>query len=446
MRESLLTNRLLQLGANQSMQLPGATNNAVRQLRESAVNRLSEVGLPKITDENWRYTNIRAMESIPFELSVLDRLHVKPSDMVNIGIPGLDTYRITFVDGWIEDELSDLKQLPVEVEVRTLKDILNHGDELAVARLRHKAANAMHGFEALNIAAVTDGLVVRVANGATLNRPLEILSISSDQANARLCSINHSVVIERGAELTLLERYVSLGSTNHLTNASISLDIGEAAVVEHIRIQNESNSSFHVGSTHVTQSEHSRYMAFTCSLGALLDRHELAVSLDGEQSHSGLNGLFVGRGKQHVDNYTTVTHAEPECTSNEFYKGILSERARAVFHGRIIVSPGAQKTDAQQQNKNLLLSSNAEADTKPQLEIYADDVKCSHGATVGYLDAEAIFYLRSRGLSETDARMILTEAFAMEIIDQLENGEVKDYISSMIRSKLSGEVTQRKAA
>ncbi len=446
MRENPLANRLLQLGANQSVQLPGATNDAVRQLRVSAVNRLAEVGLPKITDENWRYTNIRAMESIPFELSVLDGLNVKLSDMADIEIPGLDTYRITLVDGWIEDKLSDLEQLPKEVEIRTLKDILNHGDELVVERLRCEAANATHGFEALNIAAVTDGLVVRVANGAKLNRPLEILNISSVQANTRLCSINHSLVIEKGAELTLLERYVSLGSTNHLTSASISLDIGEAAVVEHIRIQNESESAFHVGSTHVSQSERSRYMAFTCSLGALLDRHELAVSLDGEQSHSGLNGLFVGRGKQHVDNYTTVTHAVPRCASSEFYKGILNERARAVFHGRITVNPGAQQTDAQQQNKNLLLSNSAEADTKPQLEIYADDVKCSHGATVGYLDAEAIFYLRSRGLSDADARMVLTEAFAMEIIDQLENGKVKDYISYMIRSKLIGEITQRKAA
>ena len=308
--------------------------------------------------------------------------------------------------------------------------------EFVTERLQERASQGSDGFTALNSALAADGAVIHVRQDVRSERALEILCVSSGDAGRRMSNLNHFVFAESGSQLNVLECYVSIADSDHLTNSSITFRIGSDAAVDHYRIQNESERAFHIGSSKINQDRNSRYRIYSLSIGALLDRHEVNESLDGENSRCELKGLYLGSGKQHIDNYTTVAHACPNGTSDEYYKGILDDRARSVFHGRIRVDMDSQHTDAQQQNKNILLSRNAEADTKPQLEIYADDVKCSHGATVGQLDENAVFYLRTRGLSEKQARAVLTRAFASEIVQDIEIEALRE----QVRRSRSAEV------
>ncbi len=447
MRQSQLERHLLGLGESLGSQLPGAAHAHVVGMRQRAFAQFSQTGLPKITDEAWRYTNLRRFEKTAFRPSENLPAGLTPARLAPLEIDSFERYRIVLVDGWVDESLSTLNELPVGVECLRLKDALENGLDVAVIRqLDAQASHAAHGFAALNAALAADGIVLRVDAGTQLDKPIELLHVSRADANARLSNIIHLVSLGKGARADLVERYVSIGQSAHMTNASMTFTLAESAEVNHYRVQNESTRALHLGYSSVSQNRASRYRIFSFSMGALLDRHEVQQSLQGEKSHGEMKGLYVGRGRQHIDNYTTVVHASPGATSDEFYKGILNDRARAVFHGRIRVDPGAQQTDAQQQNRNLLLSTNAEADTKPQLEIYADDVKCAHGATVGYLDAEAIFYLRSRGLDESAARAILTEAFAAEIVDEVDLEPVREHLLGLLRTKLTDVYDDREAA
>ncbi len=447
MKAGQLANHLLGLSETLSPHLPGSTNAAVANMRQRALERLAATGLPKLTDEAWRYTNIRAFDKVEFK-PVGEALSTLSDDtLAAVEIPSLDRYRIILINGWVSEMHSALDALPAGIECIRLKDALNGGAESqAIERLQAQAMHAEHGFEALNAVIATDGIILHVAAGVQLDKPIELLHITQDNTDARLSNVNHFVSLAEGAKLDLIERYVSIAPTTHMTNASITISAAESSELTHYRIQDESPSALHIGYATASQHQSSRYRIFSISTGAHLDRHEVKQHLDGQHAHCEMKGLYIGNGKQHIDNYTTVVHASPNATSEEYYKGILADRGRAVFHGRIKVKPNAQHTDAQQQNKNLLLSTNAEADTKPQLEIYADDVKCSHGATVGYLESDAIFYLRSRGLDEATARAMLTEAFAAEIIVQVEHVAVREHLLELLRNKLADTMDYREAA
>lgn len=447
MRESQLASHLIRLGDAVPSHLPGSSNLTIAGVRSRAFERLSETGLPKITDEAWRYTNIRPFDKVAFQPSEDSTHKLTESELNALEIESFDRFRLVLLDGWVSDAYSSLSELPDGVECYRLKDVLDGKVESRVVELLDaRASNAAHGFEALNTAIAADGIVLHLRAGTILDKPLEILAISQSDTEALIGNVNHFISLEQGAKLDLVERYVSIADTGHMTNASIAFDLAESAEVNHYRIQNESNDAFHLGYSTTRQQQGSCYRIFSISMGSLLDRHEVTQHLEGEHSHCEVKGLYIGSGKQHIDNYTTIIHASAEATSDEFYKGILADRARSVFHGRIKVNPGAQHTDAQQQNRNLLLSAHAEADTKPQLEIYADDVKCSHGATVGYLDSDSIFYLRSRGLSDSEARAILTEAFAAEIVEQIHLPPIREHLLELLRNKLSDVHGQREAA
>ena len=453
MKVNPLANYLAEQGNRVAHALPGSSIDSVAQIRKNALARFALTGLPRMTDEQWRYTNIRSLEKHQFELS--QSSDCKP-DGVNISewrLPKADTYRAVFLDGWFCSQLSNLENLPDTANICSLAEILEfptnantQSFELALQELRSMSANAEHGFTALGAGFAADGLVVQVGSDVTLDKPLEVLFLSQRDADTRFCNVNNFVYAGKGANFQLIERYLSLGDTNHLTNSSFTFNLEADAQVDHYRIQNESECAFHIGSAKTRQKDSSRYRIFSISLGALLNRHEVIQSLDGENSHCELKGLYIGRGNQHIDNYTTIAHECADATSDEFYKGVLDDRARSVFHGRIKVAPGAQHTDAQQQNRNLLLSRNAEADTKPQLEIYADDVKCSHGATIGQLDENAVFYLRSRGLTEEQARTMLTDAFAAEIVNDIELEPVLTEVSNLVQKKLSSGNSIKEAA
>lgn len=447
MKTSQLAHHLRGLSETLSPHLPGSASAAVANMRRHALERLSETGLPRITDEAWRYTNIRAFEKSAFRPTGEAYARINDATLAALDIPSLDCYRIVLVNGWVNETCSTLDALPKGVECIRLKDSLdNPAESRAIQLLEARTNHAEHGFEALNSAIAADGIILNIAAGIKLDKPIELLHISQYDADTGLSNINHFVSLAQGAKIDLIERYVSTAATTHMTNASIGFNLAESGEVNHYRIQDESCRALHVGYTTARQHQSSRYRIFSVSTGALLNRHEVKQNLEGQQAQGEMKGLYIGNGNQHIDNYTTVVHASPNATSDEFYKGILAERGRAVFHGRIKVNPDAQHTDAQQQNKNLLLSTNAEADTKPQLEIYADDVKCSHGATVGYLESDAIFYLRSRGLDEADARAMLTEAFALEIIEQIEHAPVREHLVGLLREKLANTLDYREAA
>ena len=453
MRESPLSARLIERSSNFIHRLPGANSEEIVTMRNDALARLAFTGFPQIRDEQWKYTNIRPLERIEFEFSSDVDVSFNEMELDAINANSADVYRVVLVDGWFNENLSQLDGLPECISICSLAKILESNEKLdprirsfPIEQLKHKASKADNGFAALSSGIAADGVAVRLNAGATLDKPLEILCVSRDDASARICNINNFIHVEKQAKLQIIERYVSLADTNHLTNSAITCQLEDESVLDHYRIQNESQSAFHVGSATVNQATASRYRIYSLSFGALLNRHEVAQSLNGEQSYCELKGLYIGQGRQHIDNYTTVSHASPNGTSNEFYKGILDDRARAVFHGRITVEPGSQRTDAQQQNRNLLLSPDAEADTKPQLEIYADDVKCSHGATVGQLDEGAVFYLRTRGLGEHEAKAVLTKAFASEIVDEIEIVPLREQVAQLVQNKLESCFETREAA
>ncbi len=441
MRTSPLVAQLEGAVAASLSDLPGASSEPLREIRQSALKRFAETGLPRITDENWKYTNIRPMDRIAFELS-LPPAHSLRIDELQKSIEFLsDAYRVVLLNGWFSQSACVLDNLPQGVEIRSLADILKTPTkskvvDFSLQQLKRKAQQAADGFAAFSAGMAGDGVVIYLDSGVKLDKPIEIVYVTDSDANEKICNVNSFVHVQCGAHVQIIERFVSLDSTNHLTTASVAVQLDEQAQCDHYRIQNESQKAFHIGSANVNQAASSRYRIYSLSFGALLSRHEITQSLNGVESHCELKGLALGDGKQHIDNFTTISHASANASSDEFYKCILDGNSRSVFHGRVIVHKDAQHTDAQQQNRNLLLSPNAEADTKPQLEIYADDVKCSHGATVGQLDEDSVFYLRTRGLDEASARQMLTEAFALEIVEQIELDGLKQQIMVLVEEKL----------
>ncbi|NUQ50046.1 MAG: Fe-S cluster assembly protein SufD, partial [Phycisphaerae bacterium] len=289
---------------------------------------------------------------------------------------------------------------------------------------------------ALNTALFRDGAFVHVGRGRVLERPIELVFVSTGDGGPSACFPRNLVIAEEGAQATIVERYVGLGEVATFTSTVTELIAGDGAVVDHYRIQAEPGHAFHYSLNRVQTGRSANVRSGTFTFGGRLVRNDAHATLEGEGGDCTLNGLFVTRGQQHVDSHLRVEHAAPRCHSWEYYKGILDERSSGVFTGRIYVHPGAQKTDAKQTNKNLLLSREARIDTKPQLEIFADDVKCTHGATIGQLDADAVFYLRSRGIAEAAARSLLVYAFAAESLDAIRVAPLRRQMLAMLLDRL----------
>ncbi len=415
--------------------LPGGSVPWVRRVRDSGLSRFREVGFPTPRDEDWKYTNVRPIAKQPFAPALDSHNGIDATRLEILENNVLDSYRCVFVNGHFAPGLSDLDQLPSGVVVMSLKDALNYRAEELETELGRCAPSQLHGFAALNTAFLTDGAYIRIGRDCTLQRPIELIYVSTGDSEQPQVSYPRNLAIaETGSRAVILERYVSLEQSRYLTNAITELVARMSAKVDYYKLQEESAKAFHVCGLFLHQDRDSTVTTNNIAMGGAIARTDLHVSLNDVGAHSTLNGLYIGMGKQHIDNHTQVDHRVARCTSDEFYKGVLAGRSRAVFHGRIVVHQDAQHTDAQQRNNNLLLSRDAEVDTKPQLEIYADDVKCSHGATVGQLDPDSIFYLRSRGIDETSARSLLTYAFANDVINR--------FAIASIRHELEHHLTQ----
>jgi Fe-S cluster assembly protein SufD len=341
-----------------------------------------------------------------------------------------DWHTMVFVNGRFEPELSDLGKLPAGVRLWDLASAWGKVPVLA-ERLGRIASYENAAFTALNTAFMNDGAVLEIAKDTDVEKPIHLLFVTDATAAKGMLHPRNLIVVGRNARATLVESYVSLSDATYLTNAVTEVAVAEGATLRHYKMQREAARAFHVGTIEVDQAKDSHYVSFSFAIGATLARSNVLTSLNGEGGGATLNGLYMLDGEQHSDHQTQIIHAQPNCYSRELYKGVLDGWSHGVFNGKVYVHPIAQKTDGKQTNKTLLLSGTAQIDTKPQLEIFADDVKCTHGATVGQIDQTALFYLKSRGLDATLARRLLTYAFAADVLETIEVDAVRESLERM---------------
>jgi Fe-S cluster assembly protein SufD len=409
----------------------------LRNLRRAAIGRFAERGLPTSRDEEWKYTSIAPITATPFDLRADGTDDDLTEEMLTPFCLSPGWSRLVFVNSRYSAKLSAVGELPRGVRVESLAEALVTDAEMLRPHLTTSAAAvASDAFAALNTAFWQDGPLVYVPAGASVAEPIHVLFVATGPA--RVDHLRTVIVLERESQATLVESYVTLARDARLTNAMTDVIVGAGAGLDHYTIQLEGHGAFHVGRTQVHQARASRVGSCSVTFGGRLVRNDVHAHLGAEAATCALSGLFVIGGRQHVDTHTVIDHAAPRAMSRQLYKGILDGRARGVFNGRVIVRSGANGTDAHQTNKNLLLSDEAEVDSKPQLEIFADDVKCSHGAADGQVAGDAIFYLKSRGLDEAAARTLLTFGFANEVLGRIRVEPVRVWLESLLAARLHG--------
>lgn len=414
----------------------------IRELRRDAMTRFGELGFPTKRQEEWRFTNVAPIARTEFQLDPDSNGH----DQASLARYRYDGCIQLVVDnGRLIRDLSDISQLPDGVTVCSLLEALEHFPERVDSFLGRYAGFEEHPFVALNTAFHQDGVFVHVPRGVVVERPINIvLTTSATPESAPAVFPRNLFVAEESSQVTIVEQFISGSKGGYLTAPVTEVVVEDNAVVDHYKLQRESTEAFHVATFQIHLGRAANFSSHSISWGGGLVRNDVNAVLDGEGSEATLNGLYMVEGKQLVDNHMRVDHVAPHCDSHELYKGILDERSRSVFNGRIYVHPGAQKTDAKQTNRNLLLSHDALCNSNPQLEIFADDVKCTHGSTIGQLDELGIFYLRSRGIGEEAARSLLTYAFAADIVERIKVDSVRvDLEEFLFRRLPKGDIVRQ---
>jgi Fe-S cluster assembly protein SufD len=399
-------------------------------IRSSAIARFEGLGFPNMKQEAWRFTNIAPIAESSFELAHAP-YRTPPLEAIRPFVLDGTGPRLVFVDGFFQRSLST----PFD-DVQSLAHIVARWPEQVRQHLGRYAATEDKPFSALNTAFVHEGAFVHVPAKASIAEPIQLLFLAS--GDQRIVAHPRSlIVLEREARASIVETYASLNQGPYWTNSVTEIVAGAGARVDYHRVQRESANAYHVGTTQTHQDRDSIVNVHTVAFGAALARHDIGAVMAGPGGTLILNGLYLLDGAQHTDHHTTIDHAADHCDSHEYFNGVLDGKSRGVFTGRIIVRPGAQKTDSKQTNNNVLLSTDAHADSQPQLEIYADDVKCTHGSTVGPLDPRALFYLRSRGVGEREARRLLTYGFAAEILGRMEVAALRAQLDAIVRGRLA---------
>ena len=424
-----------QSGAHWAARINQRSGAAPLLLRAGAAARFAELGLPDSHHEDWRFTPLGSVSQPVWEAAGrADSLTLADADRLAMG--DSHWHRLVFVNGRLTPRLSRVGALPDGVRLGGLERALSVDGQPLASFLGHHASFEQHAFTALNTALFEDGLCLYVAPGIELETPVELLFLTAP--GSRPVSVHPRNLIGLGAHAraTVLETYRSLSNRAHFTNPVTEAVVGAGAHLTHYKLGLESEKASHVGRTAVTHGQDSRLTSLAVTLGGALHRNDLDVVMDGAGCEVSLNGLYMGRGQQVADNHTSIRHVHPNCASREVYVGVLDGQAHGIFNGKVFVTPEAQKTDGKQTNRNLLLSDRARVDTKPQLEIFADDVKCTHGATVGRLDQIGLFYLRSRGLAEPLARRVLTYAFAAEVLEEIPFPALRRRLESLVMDRL----------
>ncbi len=391
----------------------------VKLLREDAMNDFCRLGFPTLLDEDWKFTNLAPISRSEFTLYDKPGGSVTSKRIEKLSFKPMDSHRLVFVNGKFAEDISDLKGVRNKVIISSLSEAFLNGDGIVSDHFGKLLTTRTEAFNALNTALFQDGTFVYVPSRTVLDVPIHSIYISTGNEQA-IVNPRNLIVIGDSCELKVIEHYVSLSEAAYFSNVVSEIFVGENSVLEHYMLEFESRLSYNVSTLRVEQQRSSNLNSHSVLFGGAIVRNNVHPVLNGQGCNSLINGLYMSNGRQQMDNFMKVEHKSPNCDSRQFYNGVLDDRSRGVFHGRIIVHEGAEKTDAKQSNKNLLLSDTAQIDTKPQLEIYNDDVKCTHGATIGQMDENAIFYLRSRGISQSEAQAIMLKGFTKENFANME--------------------------
>ena len=414
----------------------------LQSLRESSFDQFERTGFPNIKQEEWKYTNVAPIAKVNFAPVLVNN----GTELTGTNALAPFAYeearqsRLVFVNGMLRKELSSMEAVPAGVIAMDLDAALRSSQYEATIRehLEQYPYADDSGFSALNTALFARGLFLKIPRGLSVAAPIHLLFIGEDHDGSTPPAAFPRVLIgaEANSAATIIESYASPNTSVYLTNAIVDLAVGDGARIQHYKIQRESMGAFHVATTRAQLGSHATYNTTTINFGAALSRHNIDVRMDHEGAECSIDGLYMVDGSQHTDTHSVIDHRQPHCTSQQLYKGILDGKSRAVFNGKVFVRHGAQQTDAQQTNKNLLLSKEARVDTKPQLEIFADDVKCTHGAAVGQLDEEELFYLESRGINPGLARNVLTYGFAGEVIERIGIESIRRELDAAVLNRL----------
>lgn len=416
--------------------LNGESSLPVHRLRRDGIAQFAALGFPTSKHEEWRFTNIAPLLKTRFVPITSPGDRVSPSAIERFMFGGLQCHRLVFLDGHYAPELSSIRALPAKTLIGSMAVMIERDGEAIFSHLGKYVKGDENAFTALNTGFIRDGAYVSVPDGTTVEEPLHLLFVSTKREVPFASMPRNLIVVGKESRLSIVESYVSIADAPYLTNTVTEMVVGDNAVIEHDKFQDERSDAFHIGTTHFYQHAGSNIVSNSVAIGGSIVRNNVTATLAGERVECTLNGLSLATGQQLVDNHTAIDHAMPNCVSHELYKSILDGKARGVFNGKIFVRKDAQKTDAKQTNKTLLLSDDAIIDTKPQLEIFADDVKCTHGATVGQLDEEQIFYLRTRGMAVEAARDILTFAFASDVIGRIHIDALRERLDTIIQNRL----------
>jgi Fe-S cluster assembly protein SufD len=426
----------------------------LQSLRKQGIARFEALGFPTTKNEDWHFTSVAPIAERSFRLSTFSESNgdkerrgvarrkgdvtnpagIAPSQLERFQFGERDWHTLVFTNGGFAEDLSSFAALGDGVRVSSLAQAIKSGSELVERYLGKIAAFDQHAFTALNTGFISDGAVVELQPNAIVEKPIHLLFVSDGDGVSHPRNL---IVAGLHSRAVFVESYVSLRDGEYFTNAVTEVVLGDGAHIDHYKIQRESETAFHVGTVQAREARDSQLHSFSFATGGSLARTNIYTSLDGDAATCTLNGLYLTDGTQHIDNQTSIEHIAPNCPSHEVYKGVLDGRSHGVFNGKVYVHPEAQKTDGKQSNNNLLLSPSARVDTKPQLEIFADDVKCTHGATVGRLDEAAMFYLNSRGIGRDTARTLLTYAFAADVPETIELEPVKRELEKMVLARFS---------
>jgi len=411
-------------------------NDWFSKQRQSAFDIFQESGFPNTRVEDWKYTDVRPIAKNTFSNITESNVASDNNEIDEILIKDLDCVNLVFINGAYSEKYSDIKNISSKIVIKSMADALINDESLLKKHLTKHINQELNSFTALNTAFIQDGAYINISANTNIDKPINITYISRDSNHPFATHPRNLIVMGENSNATIIENYVGSGKVNYFTNSVTETVLLQGAVLKHYKIQQEGSSAFHIASLNTSQSKDSRFESHLVSIGGALVRNNINASLNEEGAEIIMNGLYMTEDVQHVDNHTRVDHLKPHTQSHQNYRGVLNGKSRGVFNGKVVVHPQAQKIEAYQNNANLLLSDDAEIDTKPELEIYADDVKCTHGATVGQLDDDMLFYLRSRAVDEKTARSLLTYAFADEVISEINLKEIQNKLERLIIGRL----------
>ena len=416
--------------------LNGESKSPVHQLRKKAIEDFSQLSFPTNKNEEWRFTNISPLLKHKFNPAFIAP-SVAKEEVDRFRFNGMKCSLMVFVNGFFSEELSEIRSIKDKITIKSISIAIKENNPQMPKHFNKYADSSTQIFTALSTAYLMDGAFIHVPEGIIIEEPIHILFLSSSKNDKILSHPRNLIITEKNSQVLIIEHYAGLDNSIYFTNAVTEISAGENAVVHHTKIQEESKSSFHIARMETVQERNSYFTSNMISLGGEITRNDFNTRFNGTGGESELNGLFLIDGSQLFDAHTLIDHASPHCNSHELYKGILDGKSRGIFNGKVIVRKDAQKTNAFQENNNIILSNEALVNTKPQLEIFADDVKCSHGATVGQLDNEALFYLKSRGIGEEKSRDILIHAFASDVVRRIKIDKIKEHIENILTEKFN---------